>query len=134
MEGTYPILLGGQPVGQAHVTRRGLYYHFSCQMKLTGETLCRLELSCSDKRENLGVPVPEGRVFVVTKTLPVSRCGSGKPEFRILPKHESVRGKFVPINPEEPFVYLRRLKHAYLQRRGEQLGIVIPDDGALNNS
>lgn len=134
MEGTYPILLGGQRVGQAQVTRRGLYYHFFCQIKLTGQTLCRLELTCGDKRESLGVPVPEGRVFVVTKTLPASRCGCGKPEFRVLPKHESVQGKFVPISPEEPFAYLSRLKYAYLQRRGEQLGIVIAEDGALNNS
>ena len=125
MEGTYPIMHGDRSVGLAQVTRRGLYYIFSCRLQLTGKIICRLELTCGDQTENLGIPVPEGGTFVLNKTLPASRLKEGKPAFRVMPKHDSVQGEFIPINPEEPFAYLSRLKNAYLQYRDQQIGIVI---------
>ncbi|MBE6959644.1 MAG: hypothetical protein E7448_02840 [Ruminococcaceae bacterium] len=125
MEGIYPILHGDQPVGQARVTRRGLYYHFLCRLQMTGKAICRLEVTCGDITENLGIPVPEGGAFVLNKALPVSRFEAGKPTIRVVPKHSELRETFVPISPEEPFAYLSRLKNAYLQHRGQQIGIVI---------
>ena len=130
MEGTYPVLHGDQPVGKARVTRRGLYYHFSCRLQLPGSCVYRLELSCGDAVEKLGVPVPEGDRFVLEKSIPISRFAAGKPTFRVIPKNESFQGRFVPISPEEPFAYLDRLKNAYLLRQGRQLGIVIRNERA----
>ena len=127
MDGTYPILHGEQCVGQAQISRRGLYYHFSCRLHLTGETVWRLEVTCGDKTEHLGIPVPEGREFFLTKTIPASRLGNGRPTIHIKPKHGTLQGIFVPLSPEEPFAYLSRLKDAYLQRRGQQVGIVIQE-------
>ena len=129
MEGIYPILHGEQCVGQAQITRRGLYYHFSCRLHITGETLWRLEVTCGDKTEHLGIPVPEGRAFVLSKTIPARNLGSGSPTIRIKPKHSSVQGQFIPLCPEEPFAYLSRLKDAFLERRGGQLGIVLKEQG-----
>ncbi len=126
MEGTYPVLHGDASVGQVRVTRRGLYYYFSCRLRLPQGCVYRLELICGGKTENLGVPVPEEDLFVLTKSIPVSRL-DGKPIFRIRPKQESWQGRFVPIGPEEPFAYLDRLKNAYLSRQGKQLGIVITE-------
>ena len=37
------------------------------------------------------------------------------------------RRKFIPISPEEPFAYIERLKKSYLVRKGEQVGIEIPE-------
>ena len=124
MEGIYPILHGGQSVGQVTVTRKGLYYHFFCRMQLSGEIICRLEVTCGGRTENLGIPAPENGAFCLQKTLPVSRFGRGEPDFRILPKHAPLQGQFIPINPEEPFAYLDRLQDAYLQYRSGQMGIV----------
>lgn len=127
MEGTYPVLHGDQPVGEVQVSRRGLYYHFFCRFQLKEPCLCRLELCCGEMVENLGVPVPEGGQFVLTKQIPSSRVGAGTPVFRVLPKKMSLQGRFVPISPEEPFAYLDRLKKAYLLRSGQQMGVVITD-------
>lgn len=127
MEGTYPVLHGDQPVGEVRVTRRGLYYHFTCRFQLKEPCLCRLEFCCGDRTEVLGVPVPEGGQFVLTKQIPVSRVAARTPVFRVLPKQMSLQGRFVPISPEEPFAYLDRLKNAYLLRSGQQLGVVITD-------
>lgn len=125
MEGIYPIELSGREIGQAEVTRQGLYYHFTCRCRLTGEVICRLAAVCGDQMENLGVPVPENGYFVLQKNVPVSKLKDGNLRVRVVPRHPQLDGKFIPIRPEEPFAYLSRLKDAYLQRRGGQLGIVI---------
>lgn len=125
MEGIYPIELSGREIGQAEVTRQGLYYHFTCRCRLTGEVICRLAAVCGDQMENLGVPVPENGYFVLQKNVPVSKLKDGNLRVRVVPRHPQLDGNFIPIRPEEPFAYLSRLKDAYLQRRGGQLGIVI---------
>ena len=127
MEGNYPVHHGIQQVGQAQITRQGLYYHFDCRLRLSGAVIFRLEIRCGDVIENLGVPVPEGDMFVLRKTLPTNRFPREKPEFRILPKHESMNEFFVPLHPDEPFAYLSRLQNARLQRQGDRLGIVIKE-------
>lgn len=128
MEGNYPIYHGTQQVGQANITRRGLYYQFDCRLRLSGAVIFRLEIRCGDITENLGVPVPEGSIFVLRKTLPANRFPQEKPEFQILPKHEPMNEFFVPLHPDEPFAYLARLQDARLQRRGDQLGIVLREN------
>ena len=125
MEGTYPVYLGSQKVGEAEIDRRGLYYHFFCRLKLSGDVVFRLQVCCGDTVESLGIPVPEGSAFVLRKALPISRFSGGETKFCILPKHEPQTDLFVPLHPEEPFAYLSRLENACLQRRGDQLGIVI---------
>ncbi len=125
MEGKYPIMLSSQEIGQAEVTRQGLYYHFSCRCRLSGEIICRLAAVCGDKMENLGVPVPENGYFVLQKKVPVSKLKEGPLGVRVVPRHPEPGGKFVPIRSEEPFAYLSRLKNAYLQRRDGELGIVL---------
>ena len=127
MEGTYEISQGGKPVGRVRVERQGLYYHFSCRGKLTGAVVCKLVVSCGERQENLGVFVPMDGTFGIEKKLPVKRLGEGTPQFRVLPKHESVEGKFVPIYPEEPFAYMAKLKDAFLAYQEDQVGIVIKE-------
>lgn len=125
MEGSYEIFMGGQVVGVAQVRREGLYYHFCCRCKLSGEILYRLTVTVGEREENLGIPVPDREEFCLHTRIPAKRFGKGKPIFRILPKHEPMEGRFVPLNPEEPFAYISRLKNAYLDVRNNQTGIVI---------
>ena len=89
--------------------------------------MCRLWVSCGDKRENLGLVVPMDGGFGLNTSLPVKRLGEGKLTFTLLPKHDEPTGRFVPISPEEPFAYIERLKESYLVRKGEQVGIEITE-------
>ena len=59
--------------------------------------------------------------------MPAKRLPEKELSFLLIPSHEPVEGKFVPISPEEPFAYLERLKDAYLCRQREELGVVIPE-------
>ncbi len=119
------ILLGGRSIGVAQVRREGLYYCFDCRCRLSGEVLYRLTVRCGERTENLGIPVPEGGRFVLRTRIPVKRLGEGELLIRAEPKHGELGGKFIPLSPEEPFRYLRRLQDAFLQVRDGQVGIVI---------
>ena len=134
MEGLYDILRGGEKIGKAEVRREGLYYCFQCCCDLTGEAMYRLIVTCGGKTENLGIPVPEGDCFWLSKRLPISRFSSDEPEFRAVPKHEpQQQGMWVPIFPETPFDYIARLEHAVMERRGEDVGILIADEAPLDS-
>ena len=127
MEGIYPILLGGQVIGQAQVHREGLYLCFSCRCRLSGEVIYRLTVSDDENTTNLGIPVPSGGKFCLDSKIPAKRFRKGQLKITASPKHSDLAGKFVPLSPEEPFAYLNRLQNAYLQVRSGQVGVVIPE-------
>lgn len=125
MVGSYDARMGDKVVGTVKVERQGLYYRFSCRCSLSGEVMQRLWLRCGGKETDLGLCVPVDGTFGTQKRLPVKQCGEGTPEFILRPKQTEIRGNFIPLSPEEPFRYLHRLENAFLERRGEQLGIVL---------
>lgn len=127
MDGNYDIYQGEHKVGIAEVTAEGLYYGFVCSCTLSGETMCRITVSCGGHTHSLGVPVPEGDAFVLRTRMPAKRLGQGVPQFRVIPKHTQVGGQFVPISPEEPFRYLSRLENAVIQLRDGKPGILLQE-------
>lgn len=128
MEGKYPVLMGGQQIGEATVRREGLYLCFFCRCRLSGEMICRLVAEAGGKKENLGIPVPEGDSFLLQTRIPAKRLGEGELTVRAVPKHGAMPGKFVPLSPQEPFHYLKELKNAYLEIRNGQAGIVLREE------
>lgn len=127
MKACYEIYLDGQVVGLAERIREGLYDCFSCRCKLADGKIYRLYANSSEILENLGIPVPEGGIFTLKARIPAKKLGSGPLRIEAIAKQESVKGKFVPLSPEEPFRYLKRLEDAFLQVRGRTVGIVIPE-------
>ena len=125
MERNYGVYFGSQLAGKVQVLRQGLYYRFICRCQVTGDVVCRLSVTCGNKRESLGVVVPMDGGFGLDTKVAVKRLGEGEMTFVLLPKHEVLTGKFVPIYPEEPFSYIARLKDAYLARKDGQIGVVI---------
>ena len=123
MDGTYEILLGGEPVGQAVVTKQGLYYSFSCRSKLTGSVIYQLQARVGERQIPLGIPVPEGGWFVLRTRVSARQLGQGELTLGLVPKHAPVGENFVPLSPETPFAYLHRLEQAFLTRQNGVLGI-----------
>ena len=123
----YPIMLYGQVVGRAKVVREGLYYRFCCICRFDGEILCTIVVRRADREEKLGVPVPEGGEFRLETRIPVKRLGEGDWHFGAVPRHEKARGIFVPLSPEEPFRYLKRIESGFLQTREGVVGIIVDD-------
>lgn len=129
MEGNFDVLLGDKPIGKAYVTREGLYYRIRCRCTLSGEVIYKLLVSCGNQEENLGVLIPAAGEFGLDTRVPVKRLGEGNPKFRAMPRHTDLRGKFVPLSPEEPFRYISRLKDAFLENRDGLIGVVIKEPG-----
>lgn len=125
MEGNYSVTVCGNHAGKVVVRRQGLYYHFSCCCKLSGDRIYRLVVTCGNVRESLGIPVPKGDFFILETKQPVKRIGEGELTFSLVPKQEELSGKFVPIYPEEPFGYISRLKESFLILQNGQPGICI---------
>ena len=127
MIGSYEIRMGNNVVGRATVEKQGLYYRFFCRCKITGEGMRRIVVSCGEIREDLGICIPMGDGFGLEKKVPCKRFGAQTPDFQLLPKYPGMRGKFVPVYPDEPFAYMSRLKEAFLDVRDGQQGIVITE-------
>ena len=125
MEGMYPVFFGHSQVGKVQVQKQGLYYRFLCRCQLSGDVVCRLTVRCGGSQESLGVVVPMDDGFGLDTKIACKRLGQGIPEFQLVPRHETSMGIFIPISPEEPFSYIRRLKDAYFERRYGQPGIVL---------
>lgn len=130
MEGTYPISLGKEEVGQVYVERQGLYYHFQCCCQLQSEIICKVTAFCAGEHINLGILVPSGQNYILTRRLPVKLFGSDTPEFWIIPKKPQTQEIYVDIYPEEPFRYIAKLETAYLDRRRGKPGIRFQTDEA----
>ena len=126
VEGSYTIWLGKESVGQATVERQGLYYRFRCCCQLHSEVICRVNVSCGGRSESLGILIPAGSDYRLTKKIPIKQFELGTPEFWITPRHTEKQGIFLDIYPEEPFHYLTKLEKAYLDKRRGRAGIVIP--------
>ena len=121
----YEICMGKERVGQARVRQEGLYYCFQCRCELESGMICRVVVSCGGHHENLGILVPEGRWYQLTKRMPIKCIGNGRLEFQVVPRCSKRQETFLCVYPEEPFRYIRKLQEAYLERRDGQLGIVL---------
>lgn len=127
MSEIYPILLGKNCIGQASVSRQGLYYQIACACRLSGEVVYRVRASCADKAVNLGILVPENGLFAVRSRVAISKLGVGALSFCAIPQHVKTDDNFIPLKPDEPFAYLHRMDGMYLSKRGSQIGLCIKE-------
>ena len=128
MEGTYRIWLSKDPVGSVTVERQGLYYWFRCKCQLHSKVICRVMVSCGGESSSLGILVPVGEEYLLTKKLPVKEFEAGEPEFWITPRQlAKPQILSVDIYPEEPFRYITKLEKAYLSTKQGKMVIMIPD-------
>ena len=120
MDGTYPILLGTEEVGQAEVVSTGLYYQFYCRCRIASEVIHRIVVQTGERKENLGILMPDADSFSLQAKIPKSHFAAQEPVFCMMPKHPPLDKNWLPLSPEEPFSYIQDLKRAYLVKQGEQ--------------
>ena len=125
LDKTYAVYFANRVVGKVQVIRQGLYYRISCRCRIGPDILCRLYVICNEKRENLGVVVPQDGGFALNTSIPVKKLGEGEWTFLLAPKLEPYGTELIPVYPEEPFAYIARLKKAYLVKQNGKIGIVI---------
>ncbi len=127
MEGIYDVVFAGEKVGRMQVQRQGLYYRFVCRCDDFTQQMYDVILQIGEQTLRLGMLVPKNGQWVLDAKLPVKRLGQGRPDFYLKPKHAPMPENFIPLHPQEPFGYLRKLENAYLASRNGSLGIVIKE-------
>lgn len=125
----YDVMMGDKAVGKAEVEREGLYYRIRVRCSLSGDVLYKVLCRCGGSEVNLGVLVPVDGAFGLETRQSIKKLGEGDLRFVALPRHTEMRGKFVPLSPEEPFRYISRLKDSFLTRRNGTTGLIIKEPG-----
>ncbi len=128
MEGCYEVYLGNAAVGKVQILPEGLYLRITCRCAAPQDQIYRLCAEIGDRRESIGVVVPEGDGLRLTKRIPAKRFGGQTPRFYLSTGGSPGVGVFVPICPEEPFAYIDRLQNAFLESRQGRVGICIEMD------
>ena len=123
MEGCYEVYFGREAAGKVQLLRQGLYYRVICRCKIPTDNVCRLYAVMGDKRENIGVLIPDGEGLLLDRKIPAKRFSDTVVQFAVSSGAGSKEGKFVPICPEEPFLYIDRLKNAFLASEHGKIGI-----------
>ena len=107
--------MGKDAIGKAYVDKLGLYYRVRCRCVISSDLIHRLIVRCGDTQENLGVLIPVGHEFGLDTKIAAKRLSRGELHFTVQPKRDEMK-ELVPLSPEEPFAYIRRLKECYLVR------------------
>ncbi len=127
MKTSFDITMGDQVVGTASVIREGLYWKICCRCQLSGEIACQV-IAIGEEEINLGLLVREKDDFCLTKRVPMKRFGDIQPCFVVKPRTPKTQRSFYPIVPEEPFSYIEKLKDAFLEEKGGEVGITLPEE------
>lgn len=126
LEGNYGVYFADNLCGKVQVRKQGLYYLFVCRCQLSGDVICCLKAVFPGEERKLGILVPMDGGFGLQRKVPVKHF-DGKPlRFIVSVKGEESAGLFAPIYPDEPFMYIEKLKDGYLARKNKQIGAVFP--------
>lgn len=126
LEGNYGVYFSDKLCGKVQVRKQGLYYLFICRCQISGDVICRLKAVFPTGEQSLGILVPIDDGFGLQTKIPVKHFTGHPLRFSVAVKEEESEGIFAPIYPDEPFMYIERLKDSYLARKNNQLGAVIP--------
>ena len=127
MEGTYPVSYRGEKVGTASLRRRGLYYEIDCRCRMAGGEMVQLILIDGKRMEDLGLLIPNNGSLELRKRIPTKQIGEVRPEF-CLRCRTGEKAVFFAIDPQRPFPSLHRLTECVFHIKGEEKGIILPDE------
>ena len=117
----YDILMDTQVVGQAEVTKEGLYYRFSCKCTPPDDGIHRILVSDGNSTKDLGICVPTGEWFCLVCRVPVKYLSDENLQFALVPKEQ--RG--IPVETDSAFAHLDKLDSARLQEVNGKTEILI---------
>lgn len=123
MNGSFAVHLDGEKVGTMQVDKCGLFYRFDCQCMLVKPDVYTVEICCDGRKENLGILVPDGKVFKLQRQIPVKKIGEGEWLFCVKRKYKEHETVFYAVYEDKPFLHIEKLVDGYFVCRNGQSGI-----------
>ncbi|MBR3978071.1 MAG: hypothetical protein IKJ94_00415 [Oscillospiraceae bacterium] len=120
----YPVFFENSTIGEIQVRQEGLYYHFTCSCTPPDNGIYRIVISCENAEQNLGICVPEGMHFGLSKRVPVKHLKGGAWKFYLRPK-DAENSIMVAVSEERPFPLLDKLDSSALTVKNGEAFIAI---------
>ncbi len=124
MQVTKKVLMDGQTVGTAFITRKGLYLHIRCCCNFPDKKIRRIRMCIENEVFDLGVCIPEKNLFVINKAIPLKRIGAGEISFHVFNIKDS---QFFSLTELDQFNAICKLQNACLSVKNGEAGIMIKD-------
>lgn len=112
MERTYPVTKNGQTIGSVIIEEEGLYYHLHCTCKLS--VMQRVSLYANN--DELGLLVPEGEVYCLSKKIPRKKLSEDQIQFYLMDRNESEKSVLIPVSSGEIFPAIDKVRKAQFVR------------------
>lgn len=122
----YDVYMGDAIIGSAEIVRVGLYYNIKIFCKPPASGIYRSFVVSAGKKVYLGICIPIGDGYEISKRLPVKHLNDSDMIFIITSANE--RSTFLPIESNQPFVHPRMLKKAHFVKIEGIPGVVETDD------
>lgn len=123
----YPLFYKNTTVGEVEVSQKGLYYQFDCRCNPPDRNFYRIVISIGNTEQSLGICIPDGKHFVLSKQLSVKSIKEGEWEFYLRPK-DAVDSVVVAVSDDEPFPQLDKLLTSSLVVRNDEPFITIREE------
>ena len=116
----YKIFINHEAVGNAEVSREGLYYRFRCSCTLPDNGIYRVFVNDGTITKDLGICVPVGDRFTLSSRVPIKYLPGNDFTFSLIPKSSEI-----PVSTDKPFSHLDKLENSKFQNTDGQAAILI---------
>ena len=107
----YMIYDAEKPIGEAHITREGMYWQVRCSCHVLTDKPPRICAKWDGGSVSLGRCVPDGKCMTLFKRVPMNKLGLSGIGFTV----ESESGRIIPVVPDSPLACISDLKNAKLK-------------------
>lgn len=125
---TYCVSFEGKDVGSVTVSREGLYYNFSCKVTSWSGGMYRLLLKTELETIDLGILVPQGNTFVLSKRLPIKQIRGKRFSFAVITAVMEKNEKYISVTQDQPFSYIEELLNTKLETKAGNNVIVLSNN------
>ncbi len=114
----FAITFENQTVGFAKVQKEGCFYRISCSCDLLPSGSRRIFVTDGNATIDLGICVPNGGRFVLTKRIPVRCLEQDNLQFSFMPECDNIAG--IPVETGKAFAELNNLRYGkYRYQNGQ---------------
>ena len=120
----YPITYDDVPVGNADISKEGLYYSIACHIDGQKLGFYRIFVRTETQTIDLGLCVPSGNGLTLRKKIPMKNISGKIIAFSLHNRSPKAQSQFHIIDSNQPFLQLYRLKAGKFVIRNGLPGII----------